>query len=288
MPWPKIVCPNNEALLRKFSGRSVAVTVNNAAEAGVATENVRHSGNSCVCVIVRAHQPLDQLQLRPEDARIPIALVVPTAGRFRNLARKIDELRKFNLRVYLPCDSPENIASLRILSSLGIETCAMFGGGVDWNALTDLMTYALLDYRMPHAPMQPFEFIASTFDPCSSLHWDFLWFDDPTHFVHVDDQGRVALSDAELREQCFVAQDLTAISDPSELPALKARRRLWTTHFVQADACSSCEGWSLCHGKFAETAAHATCSEFFAEVKVVARQHKLLAKRPPQDGVWQL
>ena len=137
------------------------------------------------------------------------------SGRFRDLARHLDRLRKLNLRVYLPCDHADNLASLRILSSVGIPCCADFrDGGTDWEALADLATYAVLE-RTPHAAMEPFAFMAANYHSADRLDWGRVFFDDPRHFLHLSEDGRVALSQAELAEGRFVAP-----------ASMKSRRRM--------------------------------------------------------------
>jgi hypothetical protein len=288
MNWPRIVCPDNKGLLQTFTGREVAVRVSDARRTAAAASRVRGTGNELLCVIIRSRVPLDEVTFGAEQKGIPMALMVPSPGRFRNLAKRLDLLRGLNLRVYLPCDNPQNLAALRVLSSVGIQTCAVFGKGTtDWEALTELMTYAVLE-QTPHAFMEPFAFIASHYDPFSHLDWGSVYFDDPRHYLHVDGKGRVALSHQEMTQRRFVAESIADIAVPDEFPPVRERVEAWRRIFVNNHPCASCGGFKLCLGRFA---AHVRrdegCSAFFLEMMEVARQHK--GRQAPSEGsrIWQ-
>lgn len=288
MNWPKIVCPDNRGLLQTLRGHEVVVRVNDARRASAAASRVRESGNNLFCVIIRSRSPLDEMEFGEDQKGIPMALMVPSPGRFRNLAKRLNLLRELNLRVYLPCDSPENLSGLRALSSVGIETCAVFGKGrMDWESLTELMTYAVLE-QAPHAPIEPFAFIASRYDPFSHLDWGSVYFDDPRRYLHVDRKGRVALSHAELTKRRFVAEGISEIAVPEDFAPVRERIQAWRQLFVDNHPCASCGGFKPCMGRFA---AHVRrdkgCSAFFLEMMEVARQHKERQVPSEEFRIWQ-
>ncbi|MEE9213744.1 MAG: hypothetical protein V3U54_02980 [Thermodesulfobacteriota bacterium] len=291
MNLPRIVCPNKKSLLQSFTGRTVAVRVNSPDLAEEAVAHVRESGNNLFCVIIEFNSPLDDIEFRENQKNIPLAIMVPSLGKFRNLVKHLNMLRDFNLRVYLSCDNHENLVGLRILSSVGIHSCAVFGNGKnDWEALCDLMTYAVLE-RAPHASIEPFTFIASHYDPFSYLEWSSIHFDDPKHFLHLDAKGRVALSHAELSKKKFIAQSISEIVVTAEFPAIRRRTQAWKRYFVNNHPCASCRGWKVCLGKFAvDVPRNNGCSAFFLEMIEVARQHKAqkAQKAQAEEGrIWQ-
>lgn len=288
MNLPRIVCPNNNKLLQSFSGRSVAVRVKNPHRAAEAAQRVRGSGNDLFCVIIESDSPLDGIEFREDHKGIPLAVMAPSVGKFRNLVRSLNMLREFNLRIYLPGDNSENLTGLRILSSVGIHGCVVFGNnGNDWEALADLMTYAVLE-RAPHASIEPFTSIAQRYDSFSYLDWGSIHFDDPKHFLHLDSKGRVALSRGELRKGRFIAQSLSEIGEPDEFPAIRERGEAWRQYFVDDHPCASCGGWKICLGKFADFVHKDNgCSEFFLEMIEVARQHKERDGQAEEFLVWQ-
>jgi hypothetical protein len=288
MNWPGIVCPHNFSLFKSFKGLTVAVRVPHPAQAAEAAAQLQESGNQLCCVIVESSSPFDEIELPDELQEIPLAVMAPAWGKFRNLSQRLLKLRDFNLRVYLPANHPKNITGLRILSSVGIHTCAVLRDDVkDWEDLTDLMTYAVLG-QAPHASMEPFVFIASNYDPDSYLEWGSLYFDDPKRFLHLDTDGRVALSPGELRQKRFVAQSLAEIGTPSHFPVIQQRAQAWRHFFADNHPCASCGGWKVCLGKFSrEVTKNQGCQDFFLEMLEVAHQYKKKKEPPVERHIWQ-
>ena len=288
MGFPRIVCPDSEILLQSFTGFPVALRLNHCQGIVPGVEHVRKSGNTLFCVIVESDRPLADMEFDARHQGIPLAVMAPALGRFRDLARHLDRLRTLNLRVYLPCDHPGNLAGLRILSSVGVHCCADFRkGGIDWEALADLATYAVLE-RTPHAAMEPFAFMAANYPASHRLDWGRVWFDDPRHFLHLDGNGRVALSQAELAEGRFVAHSLDEIQAPAEFPPIRERLRSWRNYFVDGHPCAFCGGWRICLGKFSrDPAGPGGCSEFFLEMIDLVRRQAALPAAPEERQLWQ-
>lgn len=289
MGFPIIVSPNSQSLLQSFTGLSVVLRLNDGPCLAEGVENVRQSGNSLCCVIVESDHSLANIDFAAHPPHIPLAVMVPALGRFRDLTRHLSRLRHLNLRVYLPCDHPDNLSSLRILSSLGIHCCANFRyGRNDWQALADLATYAVLE-QAPHAPIEPFAFIAANYHPGHFLDWGRVIFDDPEHFLHLDEDGRVALSPADLTAQCFVASNLQEIKSPEEFPPIRRRLRAWRHYFLDNHPCAFCAGWRICRGKFsAGLSDNAGCAEFFQEMLDLVRQTRALHLAQEKRRIWQL
>ena len=288
MGFPRIVCPDNENLLQSFTGRTVALRLNDCHGLTEAVKNVRQSGNNLFCVIVTSDRPLADIDFDNYPDDIPLAVMAPALGRFRDLARHLDRLRKLNLRVYLPCHHADNLAALRILSSVGIHCGADFrDGGTDWEALADLATYAVLE-RAPHADMEPFAFIVANYPAAHRLDWGRVFFDAPGHFLHLNADGRVALSQAELDEQRFVAHNLNEIEAPAEFPPIRERLRGWRSYFIDNHPCASCRGWRICLGKFSSGLSEsAGCAAFFGEMIDLVYQHAALQAAPEERRIWQ-
>ncbi|MBI2267517.1 MAG: hypothetical protein HYU64_20505 [Armatimonadetes bacterium] len=288
MSLPKIVCPHNKTLLRSLQGYTVAVKVTGLHHAQKAARHVRESGNNLLCVMVESDSPLSDLDLWENLKGTPLAIMAPSLGKFRNLAKGLNLLRDLDLRVYLPCNHPDNIVALRILSSVGIHSCAVFGdGGTDWDALTDLMTYAVLE-RVPHASIEPFAFIASNYDPSAYLEWGSIWFDDPRHFLHLDATGRVALYRGDLKARKFIAHDLSKIEEDAEFPAIRERTNRWRRLLAENHHCASCVGWKACLGRFAPNKpGNNGCSAFFREMLETACQNRARKLQNEESRVWQ-
>jgi len=288
MGFPRIVCQDSETVLQGFTGRSVALRVEGFDRIASGVDQVRKSGNRLFCIIVESDQPLADMEFDDRHQGVPLAVMAPALGPFRHLARHLDRLRTLNLRVYLPCDSPDNLTGLRILSSVGITCCADFRDGrTDWESLADLAAYAVLE-RAPHAAIEPFAFMTVNYPACRHLDWGRIFFDDPRHFLHLDACGRVALSRAELAGNCFVALSLNEIGVPAEFPPFRDRLRSWQHFFIDNHPCASCAGWRLCLGKFSQDlAANAGCAEFFTEMIDLVHRHTAAQAVPEERRLWQ-
>jgi hypothetical protein len=287
MNSPIFVCPNDQGLLGGFTGYAVAVRVSDPADIVDAVANVQDAGNELYCVIVQTDQPLSELKFHDEQLAVPLAVMAPSMGNFRALAKNVGSLRRPTLRVYLPCNNPDNLAALRILSSLGIHSCAEFVTGTnDWDALADLATYAVLG-RNPHASIEPFSFIASSYNPHSTVAWGSIEFDDPTRYLHLDKKGQVALSRDELRRGVFAAGNIGEIGSQALTSAIVERANAWRQFFVDNHACASCAGWKICLGKFADDLPEdGGCTKFFSELIDVAATLKASAPHCEEDKIW--
>lgn len=288
MNLPKIVCPHNRSLLQSLKGCTLAVRTPSIDHVSRAAADVSESGNYLFCVILDIDRPFDEVELGQELKDIPLVIMVPSLGKFRTLAKRVKILRALNIRVFLPCDKHENVVALRILSSLRIRACADFRNGKqDWNALADLMTYAILE-RTLHTPIEPFAYIALHYDPFVYIDWSCVYFEGPGQFLHLDGKGRVALSHIELLNQTFIAQNLSEISAADEFPAIGEMTEAWRRFFVDGHPCAFCGGWKLCLGKFsAGLPENNGCKDFFLEMMEVARQYKAQQVVIEESRIWQ-
>ena len=161
MNFKTYVCAHSRALLERIHNRAVAVRLNDSEHVTDAAEDVALSRNELVSVIVESPLPMESIGFQKDWGKIPVTLICPSLGRFRNLARRFDLLRELNVKIFLPW-CKENLLGLQILASLGISCgIAIADDEPDWDSLADLMTYALLE-RVPHAPIEPLPTSAST------------------------------------------------------------------------------------------------------------------------------
>jgi hypothetical protein len=285
MSSPRLICPHEGGVFRTFAGRAVAVRVSDPAVAAQAATDVQDSRNALACVIIESEAPFADIAFDDQYKGLPLAVVAPSLGRVRAFAQKLDLIRALDLRVYLPCDRPDNIGGLRILSSLGVACCALLRADVaDWEALTDLASYALLG-RVPHAAIEPFASIAARYDPAAQLDWGATQFDDPSAWLHLDAHGRVALSRAELAAGIFIAQSIDEVGAPEIFPAIRARMAAWRKFFVDNHPCASCRAWKICLGRTLDE--DAGCAACFSETIEAVGHYRALTAPPQEVRIWQ-
>lgn len=275
MAWPRLLCPDSRELIDRLSGHSLVVRVASLEAVANAAAMVEASGAQLFCVRCQEHQPLAALRC-PEDLEgIPVALYLPELGPFREIVEWTQRLRDLEVRIYLP-STPDNLVALRLLSSLGVPSCATFDSVTpDWEALADLATYALLG-RVPHAAIDPFETIADRYRPEGRTDWHTVHFADPSAYLHLDDDGRVALSHEEMLAGTFIADDVEAL--PEDLNACAPfveRTKAWRKFFLDDHFCASCNAWRLCQGSFAKSAeTDRGCASFFGEFLSVIEESR--------------
>ena len=283
----RLVCPNDPALLARLEKRTLCVRVKSPDEIAAAVDAAR-ARNALSCVICDLDVPLDRIEVNEAWQGVPIVLMAPSVGRFCDLSGKLNALRTLDLRVYLPYGE-ENLTGARMLASVGIPAGIVVtpADAPDWDAVADLMTYALLGV-VPHAPIEPFQTMASGYRPnARSPNWGRVWFDDPSHYLHIDEAGRIALSRAELLAGDFIADDLSELESPAVRVAIEERVEGWRDFFLGNHFCARCKGWGLCHGRFCDgKPAPDGCQEFFHEMAgVIEQARSKTAKRPVER--WQ-
>lgn len=288
MKMLKLVCPNKRALIDRLERRTLCVRINFSEDVAAAVDAAK-ARNSLFCVICDSNVPLDEIEIPDGWPGEPIALMVPSVGRFGKISKKLVALRKLDLRVYLPYGK-ENLVGARMLASVGIAAGMVFDPGEtpDWDAIADLMTYGLLG-AAPHAPIEPFQTMATAYRRDGrSEDWGHAWFDDPSCYLHIDEAGRIALSRTDLLAGEFVADDLSELDSPVVSAAIEDRTEAWRNLFFENHFCARCKGWRLCHGRFCDGKPTSNgCDDFFNEMTSVIEQYrrKMKLKRPVER--WQ-
>jgi hypothetical protein len=179
-----------------------------------------------------------------------------------------------NARFFFPADTTENHTSCRILSSLGLATGLSFTAvEPNWDSLCDLMTYSIYG-KMRHAPIEPFQFLISSYDPKERNSWDTVWFDDPEKALHISCDGNIALTRRHLLAGTFVSDQLGDIPDIAEIPAYQEHQESWREFFLKDYGCAFCPAWRVCLGRFEGVCSDAEngCRKFFMELLEAAEE----------------
>ncbi|MGA3009642.1 MAG: hypothetical protein ABSD72_05215 [Terracidiphilus sp.] len=281
-----LICPYDPELINGLSNREIGVRVDSASLVSRAAEMVRNSGNRLLCVILDSTQPVEAVPWEDAWKGIPILLTAPAAGEFRKLVHKLPLLKTLNLKIYLSA-TDENIRDARILSSLGVSCVLRIeAGAVDWEALTDLMTYALCA-RAPHAPIDPFDYIARKYDAREHLKWGGVYLEDAEKYFHLDKEKNVALSAKEALARQFIGRlDEIEKAEPEEIAQ---RADAWSRNFTGNSPCATCEGFKICMGSFRpEDGKTEGCKAFFSETIETLGELYAQKDRAGKERVWQL
>ena len=275
MSSPNLVCPHNRKLFDGLKRQLITVRVDDPEKVFDAAQDVRESGNRLFSVIVDTDLSLEDIDIPENWGGISVALFIARMGRFRTVRKKLERMRRMKVRVYLPCNDPENITSLQILSSVGVSVASrIVQGPHHWEPLLDLMTFAILG-PAPHSPIDPFVFVADNFETGGAVDWRGIYFEDPSEFFHLDDRGHTALSHDELIAGDFIFDDPSGIDARDEHPEYRLRTNPRERFFLTDHPCSRCPGWRVCMGAFVQNGSiPAGCSEFATEMLDVVEQYR--------------
>ncbi|MBN1574317.1 MAG: hypothetical protein JW984_14050 [Deltaproteobacteria bacterium] len=252
MDFQNIVLPYEPSLIEALEGRDaeLIVHVNDISEIVPAADDVLSSRNRLRSIVVGTDKTLDLLDFSGGWETIPVILYSPGPGSFKDLQQKFDLIHKLNLRPLFPADNKEGVVGLQTLSSTGFQCGVDFGfESPNWEALTDLMTYAIL-MTTSHANVEPFSYLIENYNPHEFNDWSSVYFDDPKDFLHLDSQGRAALTYSDLASKNFIAENISEVDSMEVCLQLEEKKRAWRRYFLENLPCSTCEGWRVCLGKF--------------------------------------
>jgi hypothetical protein len=219
---------------------------------------------------------------------IPLALWVPEIGSFKKVLGKLSVLRECNLRIFLPVHNQKNLTDVRILSSLGIMCGIYFEDTVkpvNWYLIDDLLCYDVYG-RAEHAPIEPFFYAVSHYDPREPLFFTTPYFDNPTQFLHIDEDFHIALSRGLLENGDYFASGAEALDHIEEDEHYREALRRDENYFIENRRCAYCPAWRMCRGYFESYCKKdENCLQFFNDVLEAVEYKRNKNKRPQ---VWQL
>lgn len=281
-----IVCSLKTALSIDHGDSALVIRTSRPDRLGEIREEVRSRAVRLRCVVVETDLSLEEIPFDESWKGCPIALHIKRIGRYRTYSPDMPLLRELDIRIYVPADREENLTGLRILASLGVETAVEFTDTPpDWERVSDLMTYALLGLS-PHAGIEPFSFIGEHYDPNKLTDFGTVYFDDPTQYLHLDEDGKVYVSPHDLRLKHVALDDAKDMDRVEETEAYRGRMEGWRQHFVHMDTCSTCPGWRLCGGAFSQFSKASDCSTLFGEMLDVVEQYQAITEERTRS-VWQ-
>ncbi|MEJ2067739.1 MAG: hypothetical protein P8Y09_07295, partial [Deltaproteobacteria bacterium] len=235
MDFQNIVLPYNQSLIDTLVNRQadLIVRINDVSEIVPAADDIISSGNHIHSIILRTDKTLDTIEFSEEWETIPATLFSPGLGVFRELQHKFDLIHNLNVRYFFPADSKEAMLGLQTLSATGFECGVDFEvEKPDWEALIDLMTYSIL-MTTAHANVEPFSYLAENYDPHEFNDWGSVYFEDPNDYLHLDSAGRVALTSADLKNEVFIAENVSEVDKMDECPRLEEINTGWRRYFLE-------------------------------------------------------
>ena len=282
---PTIVCPFDRDLIEHIENRAVVVDVSSPFDVIHAAACVSGRNN---LVAVRLHwsEELSALPFHESWKGIPLVVYAPRFGEFRRFIQMIALLRTLRPQVFLSSDYVGSCTSLQCMASLGISCGLLFGDKpIDWESVNGLMHYAVYG-KAQHAPIEPFRYGVSHYDPCAFTSLRGAYFDDPAQYVHVDENLNVALVAHHMRTRVFVGAGIATTHAAALAVALREYSRRWQQHMRALDCCSFCPAFRLCCGHFASADAPLGCRAFFSDFLDAADFHRTSRALAGANVAW--
>ena len=147
------------------------------------------------------------------------------------------------------------------------------------------MTYSLLGL-VSHGTVEPFSYLTSIYEDCKYIDFSPVYFNDPTQYVHINIDGRVALTREDFTEGNFISLNIDNIENLLQNEDYLKRLDNPRDYFLENDGCAYCPGWRVCLGKFSDNGNDKNgCKTFFTELMNVVENHRNLKSK--NANVWQ-
>lgn len=277
----------DENIISKFNNEDIIITTDSFNLLN-RMYDVVNKQNKLQNVTIYYSGALTSIKFLENWKKIPLAIYVNSLGSYRMLFHMLPIIRQMNLRIFLSASGKQNLTDIQMLSSLGIFTGVYFNNKeIDWEKLRELGTYAQFA-KTKHAPIEPFQYISSKYVPEETLDFNAVYYNDPKNFLHINSEGKVALTYYHLIEGKFIFDNYQDISKIEENEEYNNYITAYQRHFLEKTVCAACPAWRICMGKFEKMIdEEKSCQQFFSDVMEGAEIHQEQHKRKPEK-IWQL
>lgn len=278
----------DEDLINRLHNKRVVVITSDFDKVHHICKSVNDRQNSLHCLAIQHKGSLASIPFHESWRNIPMAIFANEMGPFKEMMGKLPLLRELSTRIFLNTANVTNFTNLHILASLGIDCGVSFDeNNVDWEAMNDLMTYAVYS-KVNHASVEPFQYIAQSYDPSRFTEFSSVYFDNPQTYLYIDKDENIALNSKDLKQGKFIAKGLDALPGIHENEKFTESLHAWQAFFLKEDGCAYCQAWRVCLGKFSETYdKNPGCRQFFADLMEAADHFRASQHQNKRKELWQ-
>jgi hypothetical protein len=260
-----LVCPFDVKLLAGLRRWKVVVHTNEG-KAICQIHREVSKANDLHAILFRTEKSLSTLAFKEEWVNLPLAIYAEEFGEYKDLLPQMERIRKANVRIFLSSQHEFNYTGIRILSSLNINCGLYFNGAMpDWERMNDLMHFAIYS-RTRHAPVEPFDWLVSHYQPAGYTDYNAVYFDDPSRYIHVNEKEQIALTASDLSSDNFIGEGIDLIEkiDANTQYSDFLNRRYSTIQ--RLDECAFCPAFRICLAKYSHLRnKKKTCKPFFSD-----------------------
>lgn len=179
-----------------------------------------------------------------EKINSPLVLNAYNLGDLDSVFHHLELLKKLEMRIFLSSDLKENYYGLKILSSLGID-CGLHirEKSINDELLTDLVSYYYMS-PVPHAKIEPFDYIATRITDEKNLSFNHVYFRDDNCYLYIDEE--LKLYSSETGEYVCLLSEYDEEKEYEQ--NVSQKMETYYSHFLDLDKCCKCSAFRICSG----------------------------------------
>jgi hypothetical protein len=260
-----VVCPFDEALLANLREKAIVIETRDPGVMREVRRAVHHAG-VLHAVWLEWNGSVSELPMDESWRGTRLVVLCSGMGSFKDLAPHLPLLRNLEVTVLMRHTAADWSRDLQILSSVGIPCGLKLDAQFcDWQQLNDCMHYALY-CRTQHAPIQPFYYVASEYDPQRPTDFESIYFNSPERYIHINAREEIALTREDLLAGLIIATGIDALETIKEGTPYKSYKRSLQKVFLDHHPCAYCSAWRICLGKFPANSENGKeCESFFRD-----------------------
>jgi len=284
---PILVCPFDKKLLDKLKRRKVVIHTNDLNVLPHILKEVNKSID-LHALKIQTEKPLSTIVFEEKWATLPMVIYSTDFGEFKDLMPQLGKIRKSNVRIFLSPHREHNFTGLRILSSLQISCGINFNGDpLNWSLMNDLMHYAIYG-RAPHAPVEPFDWLVSHYHPADYTDYDFVYFNNPAKYLHINEKEQIALTETDLLNGNLIDEGIGSLDNIEENRKYNDSLNFRYEIMLRMNECAFCSAFRICLAKFSSLPNKKdTCKVFFSDF-LDAADYYYSIKNSKGKHLWQL
>lgn len=279
-----LVAPYNEKLMGQLRQWKMVILASGESQVGSANNHLNRD-NRLHAVVLRTGKALSAIEYEELWENIPLFIYADEFGTFRDLSSKVESLRKLGARFFLSGEKAENYQWVQMLASMGFNCGVHFGKNAHWDAASDLLHYSFYS-PAKHGQVEPFNYISGNFSVDSSINYAAVYFDDPSRYLHINENLEIAASSQELNDGIFLAKGIEELKTISSNKAYETRLNAWRGLFLRNSECSGCESWRVCLGKHEglsdKNGSKMECQAFYLQILEAIMQKPLPVEGKPE------
>lgn len=235
------------ALIEKISGFHIVPIFHDVASLMQNYLSCQQHNHVDVFVLDMPLSSLSQIDFNEmwEEINSPLVLIVYNIGDLDFVFHRLELLKRLEMRIFLSSAFKDNFYGLKILSSLGVD-CGLYiqkGKPINDELLIDLASYYYMS-PVPHAKIEPFDYIATRITDEKNLSFNHVYFRDDNCYIFIDEELKLYSSETD-KYICLLSE----YDEEKEYErSVLQKMNMYYSHFLDLDKCSKCNAFRICSG----------------------------------------